>query len=122
MADEGSVFNRLISDSIKEGLERLGHNMAHTILYHIEKTERISRQEVIHNIDLFARGLQRIFNEGAKIIEGLIIEKLNENLGLNKALNTDKTLQEYVEEARSTLLFEKKNGQLYKTPYEHRFP
>jgi len=122
MSNQSSAFDRLLLDSITEGLESLGHNMAHVILYHVEQREGVSKEEMVDDVDLFVEGLWEIFGEGARVIEGLIVEKLYSRLGLRRAVSTDRSFQEYVEDAKKLLLFKGKGDQSTTIPHEHRFP
>jgi len=105
--DKSAALQRLLSECIRDGLESLGPGMAQTIFYHIEQREGVGRRDVTQDIDLLTEGLQLMFGEGVRIVEGLIVEKIGEKLGLKGMFSAGKTLQDCVEEARIILLLKR---------------
>lgn len=75
-------FQRTILDAIEEGLATLGESPKQAILFHLENTFKLRREEIPKNLTEFRKALEKIFGPGAPYVEKLILEKLYSKLNL----------------------------------------
>jgi len=71
-------FEKLLVEAIDENLSSLGESPKQAILFHLENTFNIKKQEISNNIAGFDDALQKTFGPGACFLETLIINKLCE--------------------------------------------
>jgi len=71
-------FEKLLVEAIDESLSSLGESPKQAILFHLENTFNIKKQEISNNIDGFDYALKKTFGPGASFLEKLIINKLCE--------------------------------------------
>jgi hypothetical protein len=71
-------FEKLLVEAIDESLTSLGESPKQAILFHLENTFNIKKQEISNNIDGFDDALKKTFGPGAYFLEKLIISKLCE--------------------------------------------
>lgn len=69
-------FEKLLVEAIDESLSALGESPKQAILFHLENTFKIKKQEISNNIDGFDDALKKTFGLGANFLETLIINKL----------------------------------------------
>ena len=74
-------FEKILFEAIEEGLNELGESAKRAIYFYLKEKFGIDRQNVCSNLRKFSRGLNNIFGEGAKIIEGLILRALFRKTG-----------------------------------------
>lgn len=75
-------FQRTILDAVEEGLATLGESPKQAILFHLEKTFKLPREEIPRNLTEFKKAIEKIFGPGAPYVEKLILEKLYNKLNL----------------------------------------
>jgi hypothetical protein len=75
-------FEKLLDEAIDEGLSSLGESPKQAILFHLENTFNIKKQEISNNIEAFDDSLKKIFGSGADFLEMLILKKLGEKADL----------------------------------------
>ncbi|MEM2463250.1 MAG: hypothetical protein QXY07_01035 [Candidatus Bathyarchaeia archaeon] len=75
-------FQRTILDAVEEGLATLGESPKQAILFHLENTFKLPREEIPRNLTEFRKALEKIFGPGAPYVEKLILEKLYNKLNL----------------------------------------
>ncbi len=97
------VFSKILSYSIKEGMQFLGDTPKQAVVIYIEKKHSITEDEYSKRLETFHRGLTEIFGIGAKVIERRIVEHLYGRLALKFRQQENWTIVEYVEEAKKTL-------------------
>jgi hypothetical protein len=71
-------FEKLLVEAIDEGLSSLGESPKQAILFHLENTFNIKKQEISNNIEAFDDSLKKLFGPGADFLEKLILKKLGE--------------------------------------------
>lgn len=76
-----NAFGKLLLKAVDSALLSLGDSARQSVYFHLEKKFRITREDVPNRIDDFSRGLERIFGEGAKFLEILVMKKLYEEMG-----------------------------------------
>jgi len=75
-------FEKFLVEAIDESLSSLGESPKQAILFHLENTFNIKKQEISNNIAGFADALKKTFELGACLLETLIINKLCEKTPL----------------------------------------
>lgn len=103
-------FEKLLLETVDEGLSSLGDSAKHAIYFHLENTFNISKRDIPYKIEEFADALEKIFGFGAKVLEILIIKRLNEKVGgvVQYSRHEDLVFAEYVAVIRQSFL-KKKN-------------
>lgn len=71
-------FEKFLVEAIDESLSSLGESPKQAILFHLENTFNIKKQEISNNIEAFDDSLKKIFGLGADFLEALILKKLGE--------------------------------------------
>lgn len=74
-------FEKFLVEAIDESLSSLGESPKQAILFHLENTFNIKKQEISNNIEAFDDSLKKIFGLGADFLEALILKKLGEKAG-----------------------------------------
>ncbi len=96
-------FNNAIQDSVDEAFSSLGELVKNSLYFHLEHKFLISKQELPNRIADFSDALERIFGQGAKYIELLIMKNLYLKVNCSykwegpKWLVPQLTFKEYVE-------------------------
>ncbi|MEM1566770.1 MAG: hypothetical protein QW510_06815 [Candidatus Bathyarchaeia archaeon] len=75
-------FQKTILDAIEEGLSTLGDSPKQAILFHLENTFKLRREEIPENLTEFRKALEKIFGPGTPYVEKLILKKLYSKLNL----------------------------------------
>ena len=68
-------FEKLLVEAIDESLSSLGDSPKQAILFHLEKTFKIKKQEIPNNVGSFDVALKKLFGPGADFLEALIEKK-----------------------------------------------
>ncbi len=79
MADK--AFDKLLLESIDDALSTLGDSARQSIYFHLESKFKVARGQIPSKIVGFSKGLERIFGEGSRFLEILIMKKLHEKTG-----------------------------------------
>jgi hypothetical protein len=69
-------FEKLIIDSVNEGLSVLGESIRISTLYYLESNSGLSEEEIPQRPEVFQESLKKIFGSGVEIILRHIIQKL----------------------------------------------
>jgi hypothetical protein len=75
-------FQKTFLEAVEEGLSTLGDTPKQAILFHLENTFKIKRDEIPKNLTGFQKALENIFGQGATYLERLILKRLYEKLQL----------------------------------------
>jgi hypothetical protein len=75
-------FEKLLVEAIDESLSSLGESPKQAILFHLENTFNIKKQEISNKIEGFDDALKKTFGLGADFLEALILKKLGEKADL----------------------------------------
>jgi len=74
-------FKKILLEAVDEGLSSLGDSTKQTIYVHLEKNFKIKKQDIPNKIDEFTNAIEKIFGNGAKILEIQIMKHLYEKVG-----------------------------------------
>ena len=74
-------FEKLFLEAVDEGLAYLGESTSRTIYYHLESDFNIKKQDIPRKIEAFADAIEKIFGDGAGLLEIEIMKKLYEKVG-----------------------------------------
>jgi hypothetical protein len=74
-------FEKLLVEVIDETFSSLGESPKQAILFHLENTFNIEKQEISNKIEAFDDALKKIFGPGAGFLETLILNRLYEKAG-----------------------------------------
>ncbi len=101
-------FEKLLSESIDEGLSILGESAKHVVYFHLENTFKINKQDIPNKIEKFIDAINKIFGSGAKIIEIQIMKSLFKKVGCTIEHYPEKNnliFSEYIEAIKLTKKF-----------------
>ena len=74
-------FEKLLVDAVHESLSSLGESPKQAILFHLENTFNIKKQEIPSKVASFDEALRKLFGPGDDFLESLIVKKLCEKAG-----------------------------------------
>jgi len=74
-------FEKLLMESIDEGLSSLGETCKQAIYFHLEKKYKLTKQDIPSRINDFTEAIENIFGVGAKVLEIRIMKNLFKNMG-----------------------------------------
>jgi len=75
-------FSEILLAAVEESLSSLGDSPKQAILFHLEVSFKIKKENIPVNLTEFAKALEKIFGPGASYLEKLIVKRLYEKLGL----------------------------------------
>ena len=75
-------FEKLLLESVDEGLSSLGDSSKQAIYFHIEKRFNIKKYEIPGNFAAFDQAIEKLFGLGANFLETLILKRLFEKANL----------------------------------------
>jgi hypothetical protein len=75
-------FNRILLSAVEESLSSLGDSSKQAILFHLESSFKLKKENIPSNLNEFADALEGIFGPGAPYLEKLITKSLHQKLGL----------------------------------------
>ena len=82
MPESYEDFTKILKDAVDHGLLVLGPSARKAIYFHLEKNYSITQDQIPENMKAFTESLARMFGAGAQVIERLILEDLQTQLGL----------------------------------------
>ncbi len=74
-------FKKLLLEAVDNGLSSLGDSQKQAIYFYLEETFTVKKQDIPNKIEAFANAIEKIFGNGAKILEIQIIKHLYEKVG-----------------------------------------
>jgi len=74
-------FTKLLLEAVDETLSSLGSSSKRAIYFYLERNFSIKKQEIPNRIEEFTDAIEKLFGNGAKILEIQIMKHLHENLG-----------------------------------------
>lgn len=89
-------------EAIDEGLSSLGDSAKQAIYFYLENAFSIRKQDIPNEIEAFTNALEKIFGQGAKILEIKMMKHLYMKVGHDFAYlpeNDDLLFTEYVKAA-----------------------
>lgn len=96
-------FEELLLEAVDEELSSLGESVKRAVYYSLKKAFKIEKHTIPHRIDEFANAIEKMFGDGAKLLEIQIMKRLYEKVGHNVEYfaETDNLLfLQYVEAAK----------------------
>ena len=76
------VFDELLLEAVDEELSALGKVARQAVFSCLEKSFKIRKPEIPEKIDEFGIAIEKIFGQGARLIEINIMRRLHEKVGL----------------------------------------
>jgi len=92
-------FSKALLRAVDEGSLVIGESARDALLYHIERSFGIKREEIPDRLEAFHEALERLLSEGATVVERLIVKNLSGRLGLHFEEHENWTLVDYVNHA-----------------------
>jgi len=75
-------FRKLLLEAVDEVFSSsLGDSAKRAIYFNLQKTFRIKKQEIPNKIDEFTNAIEKIFGDGAKLLEIQVMKHLYEKVG-----------------------------------------
>lgn len=74
-------FTKLLLEAVDETLSSLGASSKRAIYFYLERNFSIRQQDIPDRIEAFTEAIEKLFGNGAKILEIQIMKHLYENLG-----------------------------------------
>lgn len=90
-------FEELLLEAIDEGLSLLGKSAKQVVYFHLKKTFKINRQDIPHKLDEFTDAIEKIFGNGAKLLEIQIMKCLFKKVGPTFKHHPKQTKLEFTE-------------------------
>jgi len=99
-------FDELLLEAVDEGLASIGESSKQAIYFYLETVFNIKRHEIPYKIEDFTAAIEKIFGQGAKCLEILIMNHLYEKVERPIQLHEPKdfTFTSYVTAARQSFL------------------
>jgi hypothetical protein len=94
-------FDKYLMSAVDEGLCLLGDSSKQAILFHLETSFQLKKENIPSSLTEFQRALEGIFGPGATYIEKIIVKRLHEKLGLKLEESKNTDFLKRVEVARS---------------------
>jgi len=96
-------FEEFLLEAVDEELSLLGESVKLAVYHDLKKTFKIDKHAIPYRIDQFATAIEKMFGEGAKLLEIQIMKHLHEKAGQNVEYfseSTDLVFTKYVEAAK----------------------
>jgi hypothetical protein len=106
LLEEASVRQVLI-DAIDHGLLILGESGMKAIYFHIQNVTSVKREDIPDNLEALQMGLEKIFGEGARMIEMAIVRSLCQKLGVQSNEDNGESFVERINDAMKCANYEK---------------
>jgi hypothetical protein len=102
-------FEKILLTAVEEGLSSLGDSPKQAILFHLETSFKIGKDNIPANLTEFAKALEKIFGPRASYLEKLIVRRLYTKLGLEFEEAEDWNFFEHINNVKK--LFPPKKGE-----------
>jgi len=90
-------FEKLLIKSVDDSLKDTFGEVATEIIYkHLERNHSLKQEEIPKKLEVFIEGLEKFLSSGAVVVEGLVLEKLCSNLGLERISEERLSFVDYV--------------------------
>ena len=99
-------LNDIILAAVEDGLSSLGDSPKQAIIFHLETSFHIKKEQIPENLTEFTKALEKIFGPGASYLEKLIVKNLSEKLGLELESLENTDFLDSVESLKKRLLSE----------------
>jgi hypothetical protein len=75
------AFEKLFLEAVDSAFSSLGDSVKQSIYFHLQSRFRVARDEIPCRLVDFENGLEKIFGEGNRFLEVLIMKNLYERMG-----------------------------------------
>jgi len=97
MGRRKAKFEKLLIKSVDDSLKDTFGEVATEIIYkHLERNHSLKQEEIPKKLEVFIEGLEKFLSSGAVVVEGLVLEKLCSNLGLERISEERLSFVDYV--------------------------
>jgi protein-disulfide isomerase-like protein with CxxC motif len=79
---KGNSRRQVLIEALDQGLLTLGESGMKAIYFHIQNVTSVKKEDIPDNLEALQKGLEKIFGEGAKVIEAAIVRSLCQKLGI----------------------------------------
>jgi len=93
-------FDKTMLEAVDHALFSLGESPRQAVYYHLNKSFKLTREEIPADADEFSQALSTIFGPGAEVIEKIIVKNLYSKLNLNFEEKTSFEFVDYISLAR----------------------
>ena len=109
-------FEKILLESVDEGLSSLGQSSRRAIYFHLEKSFNVKKQEIPFKIEVFADAIEKIFGKGATFLEIVIMKRLHQKTEEVFELHesTGLAFTEYVTSAKMAFLEKRRAKKILK--------
>jgi hypothetical protein len=97
-------FGKILLSAVEDGLSSLGNSPKQSILFHLEDSFQIKKENIPKNLLKFKNALEGLFGPGAPYIEKTIARRLHEKLGLEFEESQSMDFLECVSDARKRIM------------------
>ena len=95
---------KILLESVDEGLLTLGESGMKAMYFHIQSVTSVKREDIPDNLEALQTGLEKIFGEGAKMIETAIVKSLCRKLGAQPQEGKERGFVEKINDALEYLV------------------
>jgi hypothetical protein len=96
-------FEKILLESIDEGLKVLGESGKHMVFFYLERNCSIRKCDIPKNPEAFVRGLEKIFGAGAPVLEKMILRCMYSKLGLKYEEGKEQRFIDCIKEATAAI-------------------
>jgi len=103
MRKRKTEFEKLLIKSVDDGLKDTFGETATEIIYkHLERNHSLKQEEIPKKLEVFIEGLEKFLNSGVIVVEGIVLEKLCSNLGLERPSEERLNFVNYITKLKRT--------------------
>jgi len=82
MQEKVRSLDKLLEEALDEGLNILGRSGKQMLFFHLEKSYRLTKHEILQKPEVFEAAINQIFGAGASVIEKVIVKSVYSKIGL----------------------------------------
>ena len=75
------TFEKILLESIDEGLDCLGKKAKQAIYFHLENKYSLNKEDIAHKVKIFTKAIEDVFQTGAILLEIKIMKILFSKIG-----------------------------------------
>jgi len=103
MGERKMKFEKLLIKSVDDGLKDTFGETATEIIYkHLERNHSLKQEEIPEKLEVFIEALQKFLSSGATVVEGIVLEKLCSNLGIERPSEGSPNFVDYITKLKKT--------------------
>ena len=100
MSSRQFTFEQLVLQTIDDSLSVMGEEPKKALYQYLATIHSLKREDIPWRIDAFVSGLKKALGAASKVIEKLILKKLNEKIGTTYQESHGFEFSDYIEDAR----------------------